>query len=272
VEALLASLTQARDAADFRASWQQLAKHFHTLFSTEASVDELKQTVLDLGVTGRLLPLEAPSFDGSGQSIGAVSLPKHWDVVPFNDLVDPNFPIAYGVLVPGPEEPDGVPFVRIADLSLNAPPQLPEKKISREVDAKFSRTRLVGGEILMGVVGSIGKLGIAPPSWAGANIARAICRIVPAPTVSREFVLWLLQSDLMRNQFIGDTRTLAQPTLNVGLIRAARTPLPPLEEQQRIVVIIDRLMALCDELQRCLVRAGEHHENLASVLVAQAIA
>ena len=56
VQALLASLTQARDAADFRASWQQLAEHFHTLFTTEASIDALKQTVLQLGVLGRLVP------------------------------------------------------------------------------------------------------------------------------------------------------------------------------------------------------------------------
>ncbi len=272
VEALLASLTQARDAADFRTNWRQLAEHFHTLFTTEASVDALKQTVLQLAVTGRLLPLEPQFFDGRGENFGSIPLPRHWDVVPFDDLVDQNFPIAYGVLVPGPEDADGVPFVRIADLSLSAPPPLPEKTISREVDAKFRRTRLVGGEILMGVVGSIGKLGIAPPSWAGANIARAICRIVPAPTVSREFVLWLLQSDLMRNQFIGDTRTLAQPTLNVGLIRAARTPLPPLDEQRRIVAKVDELLGLCDQLKQRLEAALNKHEQVASALVEQAVA
>jgi hypothetical protein len=31
---------------------------------------------------------------------------------------------------------------------------------------------LQGGEILLCVVGSIGKIGVAPPHWAGANIAR----------------------------------------------------------------------------------------------------
>jgi hypothetical protein len=58
----------------------------------------------------------------------------------------------------------------------------------------YRAPRLQGGEILMGVVGSIGKLGIAPESWRGANIARAICRIMPSERLSRRYILWLLQS------------------------------------------------------------------------------
>ena len=56
VQALLDSLNQATDAADFRASWQRLSEHFHTLFTTEASIDALKQTVLQLAVMGKLVP------------------------------------------------------------------------------------------------------------------------------------------------------------------------------------------------------------------------
>ena len=42
VQALLDSLTQAHDAEDFAQSWQRLAEHFHTLFTTESSIDALK--------------------------------------------------------------------------------------------------------------------------------------------------------------------------------------------------------------------------------------
>ncbi|WP_219843019.1 hypothetical protein, partial [Xanthomonas arboricola] len=45
-QALLGSLTQARDAEDFAQNWQRLAEHFHTLFTTESSIDALKQTLL----------------------------------------------------------------------------------------------------------------------------------------------------------------------------------------------------------------------------------
>src|SRR5690606_20321131 len=55
VQALLGSLTQASDAADFAQSWQRLAEHFHTLFTTESSIDALKQTLLQLAVMGKLV-------------------------------------------------------------------------------------------------------------------------------------------------------------------------------------------------------------------------
>src|SRR3546814_4807970 len=56
VQALLDSLTQAADAEDFATSWQRLAEHFHTLFTTESSIDALKQTLLQLAVMGKLVP------------------------------------------------------------------------------------------------------------------------------------------------------------------------------------------------------------------------
>ncbi len=59
VQALLDSLTQARDAEDFAQSWQRLAEHFHTLFTTESSIDTLKQTLLQLAVMGKLVPQDS---------------------------------------------------------------------------------------------------------------------------------------------------------------------------------------------------------------------
>ena len=301
VQALVSSLVQACDAEDFAQSWQRLAEHFHTLFNTESSIDVLKQTLLQLAVMGKLVPQDPNDEPASEllkriaessaqlvagtkakkgsvktgiavEGINGIGLPPTWLWVSFDDLIDPEYPIAYGVLVPGPDVVDGIPFVRIADLDLVAPPVKPEKSISPEVDSQFERTRIRGGEILMGVVGSVGKLGIAPDTWAGANIARAICRIVPCGYVSKSYILWLLQSDLMRRQFLGDTRTLAQPTLNVGLIRSASTPLPPLAEQHRIIAKVDQLMALCDQLKARLNQVRQVHEHLASALVDQAVA
>ncbi|BBV99170.1 restriction endonuclease subunit S [Pseudomonas monteilii] len=301
VQALVSSLVQTCDAEDFAQSWQRLAEHFHTLFNTESSIDVLKQTLLQLAVMGKLVPQDPNDEPASEllkriaessaqlvagtkakkgsvktgiavEGINGIGLPPTWLWVSFDDLIDPEYPIAYGVLVPGPDVVDGIPFVRIADLDLVAPPVKPEKSISPEVDSQFERTRIRGGEILMGVVGSVGKLGIAPDTWAGANIARAICRIVPCGYVSKSYILWLLQSDLMRRQFLGDTRTLAQPTLNVGLIRSASTPLPPLAEQHRIIAKVDQLMALCDQLKARLNQVRQVHEHLASALVEQAVA
>lgn len=59
VEALLTALTASTDAADLATNWARLEAHFDTLFTTEASVDTLKKTVLDLAVRGKLVHQDA---------------------------------------------------------------------------------------------------------------------------------------------------------------------------------------------------------------------
>lgn len=292
VEALLATLT-ASSAADLSSSWMRLEAHFDTLFTTESSIDMLKEAILELAVRGKLVPQD-PGDEPASVMLAAVKkcgsdrgskhkshatianadhpfdLPDGWCWERFDNLIDSEFPIAYGVLVPGADQPDGVPFVRIGDLSISDPSPLPEKAISPAVDAQFARTRLRGGEILMGVVGSVGKLGVAPDGWAGANIARAICRIVPSPLLDKDYILWLLQSRFMQDSFLGDTRTLAQPTLNIGLIRLAATPVPPFAEQRRIVAKLRELMALCDGLRTSIGDVSATQIKLADTVVERA--
>lgn len=56
VSYLLDALTQSKDAADFNESWQRIAANFDVLFTTESSIDALKQTLLQLAVMGKLVP------------------------------------------------------------------------------------------------------------------------------------------------------------------------------------------------------------------------
>ena len=53
---LLGTLTQSQNAEDFNTHWQRISAHFDTLFTTEASIDALKQTLLQLAVMGKLVP------------------------------------------------------------------------------------------------------------------------------------------------------------------------------------------------------------------------
>ena len=56
VETLLATLTNAADQREFAEAWERIANHFDTLFTTEQSLDHLKQTILQLAVMGKLVP------------------------------------------------------------------------------------------------------------------------------------------------------------------------------------------------------------------------
>lgn len=56
VETLLTALTTAAGQAEFGDAWQRIANHFDSLFTTEQSIDQLKQTILQLAVMGKLVP------------------------------------------------------------------------------------------------------------------------------------------------------------------------------------------------------------------------
>jgi type I restriction enzyme S subunit len=55
VETLLATLTDSQNAEELAENWARISQHFDTLFTTEASIEALKQTILQLGM-GKLVP------------------------------------------------------------------------------------------------------------------------------------------------------------------------------------------------------------------------
>ena len=56
VDTLLATLTDASNANELRENWARLAEHFDTLITTDYAVEQLKQTILQLAVQGKLVP------------------------------------------------------------------------------------------------------------------------------------------------------------------------------------------------------------------------
>lgn len=133
----------------------------------------------------------------------------------------------YGVLVPEFVE-EGVPFVRVGDLDSMAEPSVPERRIPNELSAQYRRTILRGGEVLVSVVGSLGRVGVAPERLAGANVARAVAVLqvdeerCPA-TLLAEYVQTRCYQDQALLATGSDT---AQPTLNMIDLANFVVPLP----------------------------------------------
>lgn len=227
---------------------EEFLREFGALAETDGGIERLRNCVLQLAVMGKLVRQE--STDEPVQIGGcSAEVPPGWRSCWLEDVVSRTQKISYGVLVPGPHVEGGTPLVRVQDLTLSSSAEPPTRRISPDVAKSYSRTRLEGGELLLAVVGTIGRVGIAPASWKGANIARAVCRIAPGHWVEGRYLACVLRAPSTQEYFRSSTRTLAQPTLNVAHIRSAKVLLPPLPEQKRIVEKVDQLMALCDELE-----------------------
>ncbi|WP_082345138.1 restriction endonuclease subunit S [Kitasatospora sp. MY 5-36] len=121
----------------------------------------------------------------------------------------------YGVLVPQFVD-EGIPFIRVNDL-LNLEDRAASlRRIPAELSAQYARTVVKPGDLLVSVVGTLGRSAIASESAAGANIARAVCSIRVSNDVEVELVQAWLSTSLFRTQAQLATSTdTAQPTLGM---------------------------------------------------------
>lgn len=172
----------------------------------------------------------------------STSNPKGWKEDSLGSIVRKGDKINYGVVQPGDDVEDGVPLIRVGDLLKPFIDPSKTKRISTEVEANYKRSRLAGDEILIGCVGSIGTVALAHAGLKGANIARAVARVpVNSELAEREFVAEMIRSPLVQRYFAAETRTVAQPTLNISLIVSAPIFVPPLQLQKEFVARISAL-------------------------------
>lgn len=82
VQTLLATLVKATDARDLARQWARLAAHFDTLFTTEGSIERLKQTILELAVQSKLVKSNVTPAQGTlkdaGDWVGGNGFPKQF--------------------------------------------------------------------------------------------------------------------------------------------------------------------------------------------------
>jgi type I restriction enzyme S subunit len=300
VQALLDSLTQASDATDFASNWQRLAEHFHTLFTTEPSIDALKQTLLQLAVMGKLVPQD-PSDEPASELLKRIYSEKHrlitakkikatpplepvdaveelfvappsWEWVRMGDICRP---ISSGS-TPSSELfqfEEGVPFLKVYNIR-NQEINFDYKKqfISSEHHAeKMKRSTLVPGDVVMNIVGPpLGKIAIIPDTFAEWNCNQAIVFFGLIPPMSPQYIYtFLKEGSFLKN--IALIGTAGQDNISVTKSKNIAVPLPPLPEQHRIVAKVDQLMALCDQLKTRLTQARQLNEQLASTLAKQAV-
>ncbi len=168
-----------------------------------------------------------------------VTNPMGWAKAELGNLVAADDRINYGVIQPGDEFPGGRPLIRVGDFVGGELDLSGIKFIDPKIDAQYERSRLLGTELLVSCVGSIGTVCRVPLAAKGYNIARAVARVPLGPKVEREFMLFGLRSAGVQNYFASETRTVSQPTLNIGLIKTATVTVPPLPLQRRFATIVE---------------------------------
>lgn len=293
VETLLGTLTQSTDAADFAANWQRVAEHFDTLFTTESSLDALKQTILQLAVMGKLVPQE-PDDEPTKKLLKRIEqeliakggpykkskllpvvtdherrfeLPAAWDWVRFGSIADTRL----GKMLDAAKNQGQLkPYLRNTNVQWWRF-ELDDIKEMRLAEDELQDFRLAQGDLLICEGGEPGRCAIWRSELDEIYFQKALHRARPLGGCISEYLQIVLRQDavsgFLNSYFTGATiKHFTGEKLNRYVL-----PLPPVAEQCRIVTKVNELTALCDRLKAELSESRYRQERLASTLIESAL-
>jgi type I restriction enzyme S subunit len=299
VEVLLAALTNCDSADDFQTSWQRIAEHFDVLFTTELSIEKLKQTILQLAVMGKLVP-QNPSDEPASvllekiaeeksQLIADKKIKKQKQMI---ELANLDLPFVTPsnwcwsrlgelchTLADGPhfspkyvDKAEGITFLSTRNISAHTIDLSTAKYVSKEDHESFcKRARVKKGDVLYTKGGTTGiakvnDLDIEFSIWVHLAVLQ-----IPNDKVHNEYLAMSLNSPHCYKQSQVLTNGIGNKDLGLTRMINITLPLPPLAEQHRIVAKVDELMTLCDQLKARLSEAQTTQLHLADAVVENAL-
>jgi type I restriction enzyme S subunit len=297
VEVLLATLTDAKNVDELNDNWQTISQHFDVLFTTQASIEQLKQTILQLAVMGKLVkqdPKDEPASKlleriatEKQQLIKDGKIKKQKPLPPITNEEKPfDLPNSwecerigtFGIVGTGstpsrstpdywaPPEFNWVSSGETSDFFVSTT----KEKVSALAIKETNVSLYPAGTLIVAMYGQGKTRGQITELLceAGTNQACAAIRLVNATKHHKNYVKLYFRKAYaeLRSHAAGG----AQPNLNVGKIANTVLALPPLAEQHRIVAKVDELMALCDSLEVGLSEAQTTQLHLTDAIVEQA--
>ncbi len=301
VETLLTTLTDSQNAEELAENWARISEHFDTLFTTEASIDALKQTILQLAVMGKLVPQD-PNDEPASELLRHIEqekaqlvkdgkikkqkplppisdeekpfeLPEGWEWCKFgltsefiNGDRGRNYPNKNEYVV------HGIPWINTGHIEKNGTLSITNMNFITE--KKFNELRsgkIQSGDLVYCLRGAtFGKTAFVKPYESGA-IASSLMIIRPFIREMGEHIYNYLISPFGRSQIFRFDNGSAQPNLSANSVMIYAFACPPLQEQFRIHKKITELFHICDSLKLQTQSAQQTQLHLADALTDAAI-
>lgn len=288
VETLLTTLTGSQNADELAENWVRISEHFDTLFTTEASIDALKQTILQLAVMGKLVPQD-PNDEPASELLKRIAqekaqlvkdgkmkkqkplppisdeekpfeLPRGWEWCRLGECINL---ISGQHLKPDEYEEDChgemLPYITgPAEFGLISPTYSKYTNEKRAIAAK--------GDILITCKGAgLGKLNVADTNIAISRQLMAINVI----SMNSEYLKIVLDS--MYGYFQSKGVGIAIPGISREDVMEPLIMLPPFEEQKRIMENLYKFSFLIEDIKFRIKSAQQTQLHLADALTHAAI-
>lgn len=256
VETLLNALISAADNDQFYSAWKRIGTHFDTLFTTENSVDRLQEVILSIAVNGKLVEFPQSSKEGKLKDFLSFG-PKN------------------GFSPRESQSETGQAVLKLGATSYGALDLSQTKFFEDEIPSE-SHLWLRAGDILL----QRGNSHI----FVGSNvlIENDIDRViypdlmmklrVTAETSPEYVSMWLSAPPArkyMWDKMTGTSGTM--PKISKSTVEHIPIVVPPLDIQEKTIIEVKKLMALCGQLKICLNEAQTTKVHLADAMTAQAL-
>ncbi len=155
----------------------------------------------------------------------------------------------------------GIPYLKVYNIQnqkidFDFKPQFIKQEIN---NTKLKRSILYPQDVVMNIVGPpLGKIAIIPNIYPQWNCNQAIVHFKLIEPLMHKYLYYFLR-ELSFLKYIHFKGVAGQDNISITQSRSILFPLPPLGEQKEIVTTIEKLFALCDELE------GEINQNKTTV-------
>lgn len=297
VDLLLNALTNSADADEFQQNWQRISANFDLLFTTDYSIEQLKQTVLQLAVMGKLVKQD-PSDEPASELLKKIAdekaklikegkikktkplpeidedekpfeLPSGWEFARLSNVLDVrdgthDSPRDYKgddfrYLVTSKNFENGnINFETARKISVKDYEEIIKRSIVEEDDILFS---MIGGNI----GNQLMVKGFSEFAIKNVALFKYFNKLATYPYFIKLFTSYIA-IDLQEKALGG-----AQPFVGLGTLRELIIGLPPINEQKCIVEKVNQLFSIIDQLHTLQTKARQTQLHLADVLVANAV-
>ena len=176
----------------------------------------------------------------------------NWKVKQLKDVVREGTIVTYGIVQAGKEFEGGVPYIRTGDI---ADGEIIEQKLRRTnpaIAAKYTRSRVSTGDIVMSIRATVGTTALVPPSLDGANLTQGTARISPGADTERDFLLNYLRCAHAQSWIHRQVKGATFREITLTKLRELPVIVPPMKLQREFTLKIHQVTSLIREMKHQL--------------------
>jgi type I restriction enzyme S subunit len=145
---------------------------------------------------------------------------------------------------------EGIPFLRSQNVWNHGVRLEDVAHITPEINQEMGGTIVQAHDLLLNITGaSLGRCAVVPTDWGPANVSQHVTIIRLIDPAARQYLHLCLLSPLLQRMIWGRQVGMAREGLSKKVLEQFEIPVPPIEEQKRIVQRVAELMVLCDKLE-----------------------